>query len=259
MEYKVVGQIFETDDYDFFKPLKGNRDVGNVKAIQKSIEDVGYMLDPILVNEKHEVVDGQHRLEALKTMGIPVKFMIQEGIGLKECQAMNTGQRNWGALDYIKSYAVTGNANYVRLLSLYSKYGKAFGLDGIIGIAYHPKEGGSFASVKDGSLTMTEQRYEIATNRMDFLLDTGILQLFEEKKLFKRVFWNAIGYAFRHPDVSIRELVERLMKSPLEIVTYSKTVDELKLFDEIYNKGRKSKKVFMATDYQLGKYKSEVM
>ena len=57
MEYKVVGQIYQTDDYDIFKKLDGNRDAGNVTAILNSIDEVGYVLSPILVNEDYEVIE----------------------------------------------------------------------------------------------------------------------------------------------------------------------------------------------------------
>ena len=259
MEYKVVGQIYQTDDYDIFKKLDGNRDASNVKAILKSIENVGCVLSPILVNENFEVIDGQHRLEAFKEKKLPVKFMVQKGIGLRECQAINTGMQNWQAMDFVRSYAEIGNENYIRLLDLWTEYHKDFGLDGIIGIAIEVREGGSTPYLRNAELDMSSRRYEVAKQRMNFLREIGMVKLFKEKKLYKRTFWNAIGYAFRHPEISIKELCERIEKSPLEIVTYNKTVDQLKLFDEIYNKGRKTKKVFMATDYQLGKYKSEVL
>lgn len=257
MDYKIVGQIYETDNYDLFKKLDGNRDANNVKAILKSIEDVGCILSPILVNENYEIVDGQHRLEAFKEKKLPVKFMVQKGIGLRECQAMNTGQKNWQAMDFVRSYARTGNENYIRLLDLWTEYHKDFGLDGIIGIAIEPREGGSMSYLRSADLDMSSRRYAIAKQRMDFLREVGMVKFFNEKKLYKRTFWNAIGYAFRHPEVSIKELCEKIERSPLEIVTYNKTVDQLKLFDEIYNKGKKTKKVFMATDYQLGKFKRE--
>lgn len=259
MNYEVAGQIFKTNDYSVFKKLDGNRDATNINAILKSIDEVGYVLSPILVNENMEIVDGQHRFEALKTKKLPVFFIIEKGIGGKECIAMNTGQRNWSSIDYIHYYANNGYEDYARLMALLEDYQSDFGLDGIIGIAIEPRDGGSLTELKRGDLDMSIRRYATARKRMDFLKDMGMVDLFREKKLYKRVFWNSIGYAFRHPDVSMKELCEKMKKSPLEIVTYNKTVDQLKLFDEIYNKGRRNKKVFMATDYQLGKYKREVL
>lgn len=97
----VIGQIYQTTDYSKFKRLKGNRDVKNAKKIVDSINDVGYVLSPILVNEKMEVIDGQNRLDALVKLDMPVVYMMQEGIGRKECQALNINQTNWTTEQFI--------------------------------------------------------------------------------------------------------------------------------------------------------------
>lgn len=44
--------IKSTNDYSMFKKLKGNRDLTSVNKIIQSVEDVGYIISPILVNEK---------------------------------------------------------------------------------------------------------------------------------------------------------------------------------------------------------------
>ena len=61
-------QVFETRDYDQFKKLNGNRNINEsqVDGIVHSILEVGYQPVPILVNEFMEIIDGQHRLEAVK-------------------------------------------------------------------------------------------------------------------------------------------------------------------------------------------------
>lgn len=86
-EYKV----YTTSDYSIFAHLKENRDVKEqrVKKIRKSIDSVGYIRNPIIVNEKMEIIDGQGRFEVLKEKGYPVEFIIDEGIGVDECRAMN--------------------------------------------------------------------------------------------------------------------------------------------------------------------------
>lgn len=114
-EDKVCGSIYVTSDYSKFKRLKGNREVDHEKAIYDSIKKVGYVRDPILVNEKFEVIDGQNRLMALEKAGLPVEYTIQEGIGLKECQSLNIGQKNWTTNQWIASYAEQGIESYVAL------------------------------------------------------------------------------------------------------------------------------------------------
>ena len=61
-----------------FKTMDGNRLLKNdrVNKIVESINAVGYILSPILVNEKMEVIDGQGRLAALERLKMPVHYMV---------------------------------------------------------------------------------------------------------------------------------------------------------------------------------------
>lgn len=116
----------ETTNYEIFKTLAGNRDIdlSNVKNLIKSIRENGYIGTPILISKNFEVLDGQHRLEALKQLGLPVPYEIRE-MTLTQVQALNTASRKWGQIDYIKSYASMGNEEYILLLNYIEKLGIA--------------------------------------------------------------------------------------------------------------------------------------
>ena len=85
--------VYETTDYEQFGKLKGNRNINEAQVIgiRNSIEKIGYQPVPILVNERLEVIDGQHRLEAARTLGIPIYFIIQKGAGRGEDGGRNCG------------------------------------------------------------------------------------------------------------------------------------------------------------------------
>lgn len=126
-------QVFETSDYGQFKKLNGNRSLNEsqIDGIINSINEVGYQPVPILVNEKMEIIDGQHRLEAAKRLGIPIYFIIKVGAGAKEVMQLNLRRGNWTVYDFIGFYSANGNNNYIRL----NKYSKEFPDIGIIDIA----------------------------------------------------------------------------------------------------------------------------
>jgi hypothetical protein len=115
---------YKTTNYDLFKTLKGNRQLNelNVKSIVKSIEENGILPSIAIVNEKMEVIDGQHRIEAMKRTENPVYFQVREGYSLKDCIALNVASRNWTTMDYIDSYAEQGNPDYERLRNVMEKY-----------------------------------------------------------------------------------------------------------------------------------------
>lgn len=117
-------KVYVTEDYNGFKKLLGNREVTEerVAAIMTSMEDVGYMMSPILVNERLETIDGQGRLEALQRLGWPVYYIIQKGAGIDECIAMNIKMKNWKVGDFVNSYATRGYEDYIKLVELHEKY-----------------------------------------------------------------------------------------------------------------------------------------
>lgn len=257
---KKAGDIFVTRDYEKFKRLEGNRIVrGEAAAVKKSITNVGYVLSPILVNEKFEVIDGQHRLQALKDMQLPVYYMMQEGIGIEECQSMNTGQSNWGAIDYVYSYAENGNENYQRLASLLTNYKKDFGLEGVCAftLPIRISLGRYTNEIKTGCVKLSEEKYELTKKRLESAIALGfntLRTMNSDKKFYARTWWGAIAYAYKHPDVSVKELAKKLKENSVALGSYHEMIDQLTLFDQIYNKGKKTNKVFMATDVQLEKY-----
>ena len=119
----VVNEVKRTNDYSIFKCLYGNRDVNkqHVHRLQKSFEKV-YLRSPILVNEKYEIIDGQHRFEAAKQMELPINFIVCENYGLKEVQLLNANMKNWTKKDYLDSYSEQGYPEYLKFRDFMHQY-----------------------------------------------------------------------------------------------------------------------------------------
>lgn len=119
--------IRSTKDYKSFKILPQNRVVSesHVTKLTRVFRDQPDALRyrPVLVNEKMEVIDGQHRLTAMQELGYPVYYQVGKGLTIADTQQMNAHQRNWTPYDYAKSYADGGNPEYVRYLYYQKKYG----------------------------------------------------------------------------------------------------------------------------------------
>ena len=166
------GIIYRTTDYSKFKRLDGNRKIpsSRVSKIVNSIKKVGYILSPILVNEKYEVIDGQGRLEALKQLGMPVDYIISCGIGIEECVAMNIYQTNWTMTDYIESYAETGSMSYIYLLQLIRAFGKKLQTKVIIS-AVTGKDELPQNQIRNGDFVCTVADYNMATSILTYLLE----------------------------------------------------------------------------------------
>jgi len=107
-------EIKSTTNYSVFKTLKGNRSV-NMKHVMKIITSMKKKMhhSPIQVNEKMEVIDGQHRLAARKALGAPVEYYVSEGADLSTVQDLNTNTEDWKIDDYLNSYIQKGIKDYV--------------------------------------------------------------------------------------------------------------------------------------------------
>jgi len=109
-----------TTDYNKFKLMVDNRPLmaAHVQDLMQSYTDNANLIElrPILVNEYMEVVDGQHRLEACKKLGIEVPFQVVPHLTIATAQLMNALQRPWRMIDFIVSYAGSGNPAYQQIL-----------------------------------------------------------------------------------------------------------------------------------------------
>lgn len=117
--------IYFSKNYDMFEYISGNRIVNLSPKLKASIRENG-ILQPIIVNEKFEIVDGQHRFAAAKETNHPIKFFILYTSELRDeiMVELNISQKRWRREDYIHYYAQKGNANYQELESLIEIYSK---------------------------------------------------------------------------------------------------------------------------------------
>ena len=76
--------VFSTTKYDMFSFLDANRKL-NVRNYSKLINSMKeeQLKIPIIVNEKFQIIDGQHRFTAEKELGLPVYYMVQKGYGIE--------------------------------------------------------------------------------------------------------------------------------------------------------------------------------
>lgn len=119
-----VGKILSSYEYDKFVRIKGNRTL-NFKNLAKIIGSMKkkQLIIPILVNEKYEVIDGQHRLAACKELSLPVFYYMVEGYGDNEVITTNVNQENWTKLQFLDYYIEHENANYIEFEKIRTRHG----------------------------------------------------------------------------------------------------------------------------------------
>lgn len=249
MKFENVPNIKVTNDYSKFSILDGNRSVkdGRKQKIKESIEQIGYIPSPIIVNEYFEVIDGQGRLAALKDLRLPVCYIVVPGLTIKHCIAMNINQSNWTMRDYIESYASQGNENYMRFLELMKEYpelphsiismvasGKAVKVDD--------------KTIKSGSLVIEKGRMATAKKICEWIV-TNITPLKSKIKGRFEYFYYAIAFCLEHTEIDRKRLATVLMDNAYDIMPPASVVSALKEIERVYNHRLSAKKIYLVTEY----------
>lgn len=122
-QHNEVNKVYIAYDLSIFKQISGNRapNLKHVKRLTDSIKTYGMKCNPILVNEKMEVIDGQHRLMAAKEANSFVYFIVIKGYSLNEVHTLNLNQKNWTKRDFMEGYADMGIEPYVKLRNFINK------------------------------------------------------------------------------------------------------------------------------------------
>lgn len=111
--------IYITMEYDLFKHIPSNRkkNNANVNRLIESMKEQ-QLTNPITVNKRMEVIDGQHRLAACQELELPVYYYIEEDYGKEQMQRANLTGITWKKPDFLNAYLEDNNENYKRLHDL---------------------------------------------------------------------------------------------------------------------------------------------
>lgn len=248
---RKMNEIQRTNSYDMFKQLKGNRGVNpkRVKKIKDSITEIGYIPNPIIVNEKFEVIDGQGRLQALRELGKPIEYIIIKGLGIKECLYMNINQEKWTMQDYIKSHAELGNVNYQRLLDLIELY-PVYNLN-TIGRAVKGINKLGNRQIQNGTIEISQYEYEQAIIKLNYL--NRFISTFKYLKGRVTYFGQAVLVAYEVDMIDNERLLKQINENVSTMTPWSDFLSCLQSIEEVYNKqlGERNR-VDLIRQYRIG-------
>ena len=114
---EVYTSVMRSNNYDMFKFMEGNRKINssNLNQIIVSMREKQLII-PITVNEKFEIIDGQHRFSACKYLGLPVYFIIEKGYNIEDVIRANVnGGRKWFDDDYLNKYCLLKDDRYLEI------------------------------------------------------------------------------------------------------------------------------------------------
>lgn len=244
---KQVGAIYSSTDYSSFQKLNGNRSVLDQRKnmIMASIMERGWIRNPVVVNEKMEIIDGQGRFEALKELGLPVEYVVAKGATISDCIALNIKQKNWSAEDYIKCYADMGNNDYAVLYSLMGKYQeiKNSSLHVVVGRATRD---GSSTEIKSGAFKVFDP--DSLEDRLDFV--NNCLSVVGQGNGANRTWVGALKFIYFCNKIDNNIFLEKLKRHRVFLYPCATVRQALEIFEKIYNYNAKKSKVYFIPEYE---------
>lgn len=165
---KTNMEIKRTKYYDMFKFKKENREINQnkVMSLKSKLLENGRQIIPIICNREMEIIDGQHRFEALKELNWEIMYYIDEAVTTNDLISINNTQKNWGMLDYIHFYASSGDETYKKIEKLCREYDE-LPLKAILAAvgAKYIKE----RRVKAGELQFSDEEFAEGEKCLEFL------------------------------------------------------------------------------------------
>ena len=249
---KEIGQIYQTKEYNKFILYDWNRtiDKQTLNKIHKSVEEHGWRVEPIIVNEKMGIIDGQHRFTYAKEHNLPVYYFIIKGLTKEDCQIMNSVRTSWKQQDYVNFYAMQGNKNYIFLKALDNMF-ENFGLP-IITYCINQEcyGGGMTKALQEGMFKCSNTQYNNAMEILNYL--NNLYEYIKKVPGRKTQFCMAITFCYLHPSIDNERLAQKIAENSNTISAVIDMETALKELERIYNYNlkQKSKIVYISTEYK---------
>jgi hypothetical protein len=180
------------------------------------------LVSPIIVNEKYEVIDGQHRLQISQELRLPVRYIVCEGYGLDQVHRLNQNSKNWQLIEFIKGYADMGNKEYIKFLDFLNTYN--FGVTSSMDLL--GGHGGSTTNaIKDGSMVIKD--YNKGCLLADYITEIGNhFEFYADQRFVKAVVRvsKKEGFCF---DTFLGKIQLKLLQKRADISDYVEQIEEV--------------------------------
>lgn len=243
---QVVGKIYSTDNYEMFRHLEGNREVlGRARKYVNSIKEMG-QIQPIIINELNEVVDGQARLECCKMLGINVEYIVRPGLRLAEVIDVNDNTKKWSTYETVHGYATTGSLASMYLDNLHMQFPQFevallyYALVGMRSNAGQIKNDISFDVVKVDD-------YNKAQGALSYL--ASLHPYIAKVPGAKKPVYTIIIWLYKHDWFDRDRLIDAIQKRFVTMAPMPNVDIALAEVEKIYNWHR-TNKVFFADEYK---------
>jgi hypothetical protein len=231
---KHSNQVHTTTDYFLFKPIEGNRNKNllHINRLKKSMAET-YLFTVIIVNEKYEIIDGQHRFDVIQELKLPLNYIVCNGYGLNEVHILNQNSKTWTSDDYLDGYCKLGYEDYLK----YKEFKELYGIG-----HYECMWLLNGSQLSNPTQVFFTGDFKIKNyNEACKIIEKIMLvePYYEEWK--RRSFILAMLQLFKNPNFELTEFLQKLKLQPTALSNCSTTNQYVSLIEEIYNYRRREK------------------
>lgn len=245
-QVQEISKVYFTKDLSMFKIMDGNRipNLNHIRRISASMKENGVLMNPIIINELYEVIDGQHRLAAAREQKAGVYFIVAKNYTLNEVHSLNLNQKNWGVKDYMQGYASIGIESYVKLSKFY-ELNKEFSINDCVGMCSNISGG------RAGNLAQ-KYRSDVSNSNLKEVFEEGtwkgksfeLAQINADKLKIIKKYYNGYNrstfvgtmlHLFTNPNFDFNFFIEKLKKQPTALLHCANRPQYRMLIEDIYN------------------------
>lgn len=231
----ISKQVHTTTDYSMFKSVDGNRTLNtlHLNKLRTAMHNK-YLFTVIIVNEKYEIIDGQHRFECIKDLKYPLNYIICNGYSLNEVHILNQNSKDWVSADYLDGYCKLGYADYLIFRDFKEKY--KIGYNECMGLLSGTRFCGGYVDKFRQGLFKVTNLFD-AEDFMDKLL---IIEQYYSG-IRRRNFIYAMMQLFNKQQFEFTEFLQKLKIQPMALQDCTDINQYIILIEEIYNYKRRDK------------------
>lgn len=241
--------IQKTKDYDIFKFRDDNKErikQAHVNRLKNSIISRNLLqMRPIIVNEDYEILDGQHRLLAAKSLGVDIYYQVEKNMQPNDIITMNVAKQ-WLLTDYLNFYCVNKYPEYIKLKEFVLK--NELSLKTIMNLSV----GRSDAAVDDFKSGKFEFKNELIEKEVDICKSTisyirkanGYSPYLDSGR-----FWQSLIKMIRHPDFDLYRWENNFKRLTDKFLPKSSVKEYLKTLQYVYNYKHTDRVRFQEEEY----------
>ena len=235
------GKVHSTTEYSLFRrhPQNRNPDPTNLRKLEASIKFKNLLsFRPILVNEKGEVIDGQHRLQVAQMLNVEIFYIVQKQACVEDIVLLNENQKKWTLADYGNFHHKSGNTNYEKMFQFSSK--NKIPLNVAIPLLNIDRNSKSSNAFKDGSWKFPGQEIIAEKERLlGFCQEVVMLidrkTVGQKKYLASSGFTKAITTFLDSDQVDFDTFMRKIETKPDLFRGCARLMDYISIFKTVYN------------------------